>query len=245
MNKQVIKKIMEDAEALLTLKEGELLYSLPGKIPSVGVIVEIGSYKGGSTILLAKSAKINKKGKVYAVDPFSILPRKKKRIFNIFKKNIKNAKIDDWITPIVKTSKQAAKNWQKPISLLWIDGRHDYEYVKMDFLLWEKHLINGGIIAFHDSQKPIYHYTKGPTKVVKENIYNSKRFVEIKKVDTITYAIKYKGANLTERLENKLNLFEIEILPIYLAIDRAIGLCGVFLKRHNPTLYFLIKRIKK
>jgi hypothetical protein len=46
---------------------------------------------------------------------------------------------------------QSLKNWEGNISLLWIDGDHSYKGVKSDFDYWAPYLIDGGIIAFHDS----------------------------------------------------------------------------------------------
>ena len=36
------------------------------------------------------------------------------------------------------------------ISLMFIDGHHDYESVKANTLNWEKMMIKGGVILFHD-----------------------------------------------------------------------------------------------
>ena len=71
MKNEEIKKIIIDSHAMLTLAEAGLLFSLASNINQKGAIVEIGSFKGGSTIFLAKGARIAKKGKVYAIDPFS------------------------------------------------------------------------------------------------------------------------------------------------------------------------------
>jgi hypothetical protein len=38
---------------------------------------------------------------------------------------------------VVATSEQAAAEWSDPISLLWIDGDHEYDSVKRDLELWE------------------------------------------------------------------------------------------------------------
>jgi len=51
-------------------------------------------------------------------------------------------------------SNQAAelfKKFKQPfIKLLFIDGLHDYESVKLDTLNWEKLVVPGGTIMFHD-----------------------------------------------------------------------------------------------
>lgn len=261
MNKQkFIEKVLISVEALLTLKEAELLLSLPQNIPANGVIVEIGSYKGGSTILLAHGSKIAKRGKLYAIDPFGAY-HNSASILPIFLKNIKKFGMQDQVIPIVKTSLWAARNWKRPISLLWIDGDHQYSHVKADFLLWEKHLVKGGLIAFHDSQKvtvripsldaEVNFNKKGPIRVVKEYVVDSKRFSNIKIVDSITVAQKIEGSIYEKSIKNKAgpSWFRVFVylycIQLYRKMHRAVKLFGVFLLRLNPRLYFLIKKLKK
>ena len=49
--------------------EAQLLYRLASEVPAGGVIVEIGSYEGRSTICLGKGAKVNG-ANVWAIDPY-------------------------------------------------------------------------------------------------------------------------------------------------------------------------------
>jgi len=46
----------------------------------------------------------------------------------------------------------AAKNWDQKIDILHIDGLHDYENCKNDYLTWLKFVdVNSGVILFHDT----------------------------------------------------------------------------------------------
>ncbi|WP_455277747.1 hypothetical protein [[Eubacterium] cellulosolvens] len=56
-----IKKLTDKVEGWLTDKEGELLYKLAKQCTGKGVIVEIGSWKGKSTIWLGMGSKNGKK----------------------------------------------------------------------------------------------------------------------------------------------------------------------------------------
>ena len=47
-----------------------------------------------------------------------------------------------------------ANLWDKPISLMFIDGHHDYESVKLNTLKWESKMKKGGVILFHDYDHP-------------------------------------------------------------------------------------------
>ncbi len=156
MNIEEVKKFTNKVEGWLTDKEGETLYNLAKNCKGNGVIVEIGSWKGKSTIWIASGSKSGNKVKVYAIDPHTGSSEHQKEgekiyTFEEFKKNIKNAKVDDIVVPLVKTSEDAAKNFDEPIELIFIDGAHEYESVKLDFDLWFPKVINGGIMAFHDT----------------------------------------------------------------------------------------------
>ncbi|MHA1251365.1 MAG: class I SAM-dependent methyltransferase [Candidatus Helarchaeota archaeon] len=161
-------------------EEGIILYNLARNCKGKGVIVEIGSWKGRSTIWLANGSKQGNSVKVYAIDPHTGLGDIQKKYgpvwtFDEFKKNIKKAGVDDIVIPIVKTSKEAAKDFKKPVEFIFIDGGHEYEVVKSDFFLWFPKLVNGGIMAFHDSTT-----WEGPKKIVDNYIFKSKYFKNIK-----------------------------------------------------------------
>lgn len=197
-------------------KEGELLYNLAKKCQGKDCIVEIGSWKGVSTIELAKGSKDGNKCKIYAIDPHTGSPEQRKNnekiwTFDIFKENIKKAKVDDLIIPIVKTSERAEKKWDKKIELLWIDGRHSYEFVLKDFLIWNKHLMEKGTIAFHDTSYG------GPKKVVDKYLYGGHQFKNIKFLSTITFAQKSKKINTIDKIKNRFSFLK---KSIYLFIRR-------------------------
>jgi predicted O-methyltransferase YrrM len=52
------KGIIEKTGAYITAREGDLLSESAKKNPDMGDIVEIGSFTGGSTILLANGSKM-------------------------------------------------------------------------------------------------------------------------------------------------------------------------------------------
>lgn len=174
---------------MLTPTEGGFLYQLAQLESRNGVIVEIGSWKGKSTILLASGSMKVGGEKVYAIDPHKPLAEEGyvEDTEAEFHKNIKAAGVQDHVVPMVMTSEEAAKGWSKPIRLLWIDGDHRYEQVKRDFLLWSPHVVEGGIIAMHDTIRK-----KGPKRVLWENIFRCNRFQKISIVDNITAARKVK-----------------------------------------------------
>lgn len=201
-----IKNLADKLDGWLTDREGELLYNLAKNCTGEGVIVEIGSWKGKSTIWLAKGSKRGNNVKIYAIDPHTGASEHKERYgevwtFDEFKENIKNTNVDDIVIPIVKTSAEAAKKFDEPVELIFIDGAHEYELVKLDFELWFPKVIDGGIMAFHDTRR-----RRGPAKVVEELVYKSKNFKNVRFVDTITFAEKVKQNSIKDRLSNRYGL---------------------------------------
>lgn len=212
--KKLVKEI--DPQHSISDREGKFLYNIAKNCKGKGVIVEIGSWKGRSTIWLARGSKAGNKVPVCAIDPHTGSPVHAKMYgkvwtFEEFKKNIRKAGVDDIIIPIIKTSEEAEKSWgNQPIEILWIDGNHEYKFVKLDFDKWSPHLIEGGMIALHDTT---FYETEGPKKVVEDDIYKSERFINIGLVNSITFAQKASKIFLRDKLKNKyaLLIFELSI----------------------------------
>jgi len=138
--------------------------------------VEIGSWQGKSTVYLGNGSKEGGKVKIYAIDPHTgSLEHQKNNekiwTFEEFKKNIKNAAVDDIVVPLIETSAEIANNFNQSVELIFIDGNHEYKFVKLDFDLWFPKVSNNGTMVFHDTVGWL-----GPKKVVTEFIYKSRYF---------------------------------------------------------------------
>lgn len=129
--------------------ERRLLYHLARYGPGEGAIVEIGSWKGLSTLYLAAGSKAAARERVTAIDrfPYSTM--------TALHSNLLLAKVQDWVTPIAAESHEAAQSWPgTAIRLLFIDGDHTYEGVRQDYAAWQHLVAPGGVIAFHDALEP-------------------------------------------------------------------------------------------
>jgi len=200
---ETIKNIFSHFEGLISENESMLLYNLAKNCTgNKGIIVEIGSWKGKSTICLAKGSKVANKVKIYAIDPHKdTLTHKANETpstYEEFKKNLQAAEVDEIVNPICSTSQEAARIFDEPVELLFIDGDHEYGMVKLDFELWFPKLINGGIIALHDCNFP------GLEKLICEDIFSSRHFKNIGFVDRVLFAQKTQANSLKDRLRNKL-----------------------------------------
>ncbi len=184
---------------LLTAGEVDCLYRLGQINHCSGVIVEIGSWKGKSTVALARGASRVHDAKVYAIDPHKPLPVEgyTEDTEAAFMANIEKTGVADRVVPMIMTSEQAARGWNQPVRLLWIDGDHRYEAANLDFTLWEPHVVIGGIIAMHDTIRK-----KGPKRVLWEKVFLSGRFQEIAIVDNITAVRKVEKRSVVGKIRD-------------------------------------------
>lgn len=185
------RRITAQTKGWLMDAEGVWLYKA-AKAVKDGVIVEIGSYLGKSTIWLAKGSQAGHKAKVYTIDPHTgSSEHQKDGAVCQFLANIKAAGVDDIVMPLVMTSEQATCEWSSlelPVKLLFIDGAHEYKFVKRDFELWYPHLVYGGLIAIHDSSSQLG--WEGSKRLVAEEIYGNDRFTDVYEVKSTTVARK-------------------------------------------------------
>jgi predicted O-methyltransferase YrrM len=119
------------------------------------VIVEIGSYRGRSTCILALGSE-GVGGIVHAIDPHidSSGHAEGTYIAGDHEQLLENARrfgVSDRIRPVVLRSDEARRGWDgTQIDLLWIDGDHSYEAVSADLGDWSGLVRPGGIICGHD-----------------------------------------------------------------------------------------------
>ncbi len=151
---------MSQAEGCLKDNEAELLIVSTRravKEHGVATVVEIGSYGGKSTIVLASAARTANAGaRVYAVAPHQGVVGSEDGLdtiavphtFDRFQRNITAAGLAEMIEPIRLHSYEVP--WTSPIAFLFIDGLHGYSNVTRAFFHFERHLLERAYVAFHD-----------------------------------------------------------------------------------------------
>lgn len=133
----------------MTREQGLALWNAACRLEKGDLIVEIGSHQGRSTIVLATAARTIG-ATVVAVDPFV-----DGRLFGgsptrqRFEANLEAAGVDDVVELVAEYSTKLRPRWDRPIQLLYIDGKHDY-WTYTDDLRWSAHLDDGGEILVHD-----------------------------------------------------------------------------------------------
>jgi predicted O-methyltransferase YrrM len=134
----------------------EVLRTLASQVPAGLDVVEIGSYRGNSTIALAKGSAAGNRVRVFAIDPHVDFVGAKGAIFGpadqaALYRNLARFEVGELVAVVCLPSAAAAKVWtNESVGLLFIDGDHRYESVRLDLELWYPHVAAGGIIAFDD-----------------------------------------------------------------------------------------------
>jgi predicted O-methyltransferase YrrM len=159
-------------EGMIGDQEAALLTRLAAGVDT-GCIVEVGSYRGMSTIALAQGARVA----VYAIEPHEEFtgvlggqfgPADRRAFFE----NLLQAGVVEKVRLVNLSSEVVAPGWTQPVGLLWIDGDHRYEAVRRDFECWEPHL--RGLVAFHDAIQK----TLGPARLIEELLADGFELVE-------------------------------------------------------------------
>lgn len=170
-------KLSESLSGHLRKREVRFLATLPF-LSVKGDILEIGSFKGKSTIILAKAAQMAGHEKIHACDPLSLscstdpTDAVKEELPDIFYKNLEAYGVRARVEFFQMRSDKLAETWDKPLKVLWIDGDHTYKGVMKDITLFEKHLKPGAIVCFHD----VLHEFEGPVRVFMERILLSNQY---------------------------------------------------------------------
>lgn len=194
----------------LTKNEASFLYKQAKKSSKKYDIVEIGSWKGRSTVCLGLGVKDGNGGNVYAVDPHKDTTEhkmwsgkdEKYDTYSIFLSNIKKAGIDQYIIPIRSTSEKAAATFEKPIAFLFIDGSHHFKHVKLDYELWFPKLMENGIVAFHDAW-----HSLGVMAITTFMLLTSTKIGNPRLIDTLIVFQKVGKNSPIDRIVNFLFIF--------------------------------------
>jgi predicted O-methyltransferase YrrM len=146
--------------------------------PRDGVSLEIGSFKGRSTVGLAALAAHYGLGPIVSIDPHSAPSAtdpdlgEQTSSFADFLKALEQSGTQELVEVHRAASRDVAPGWNRPIRFLWIDGDHSYRGAKSDFDMFLPHVVNGGIVALHDT----LHEFEGPIRVFVEDMLRSDRF---------------------------------------------------------------------
>lgn len=142
--------------------ESRFLYNVPVFFGE-GNYLEVGTYKGRSSILVA-GGLVNRglSGQVVTID---IIASRIARAMGLAKQR----DLFDRIEYNLGDSKKVAPKYRNhEFQFVFIDGDHSYEACKEDFEIWSPRIVEGGGLAFHDSDVCLEVFNGGPKRFLKE-----------------------------------------------------------------------------
>jgi len=149
------------------LDEASYMYKLVKSLENP-VIVEIGRFKGGSTLLIASAMK---GGRLISLDlHLKMMLKTEGNIYDEELKSIlKRYGVESKVEIVVADSKRFP-NENLEVDFIFIDGDHSYEGVKADYEHWIDTVKRGGHILFHDAcnSRPYATLHEGIQRLVKE-----------------------------------------------------------------------------
>lgn len=152
---------LEGVDGWLLAEEACALHLAARRVPTGGaapLLVEIGSWKGRSTIALARGleARATPAGEVRAIDPHTGSREHHELWGEVdtyadFLANLDRAGVRDRVRPMRMTSREARREHDGgPVHVLFIDGSHEYEDVRGDMDDWLPLLARGAVVGFND-----------------------------------------------------------------------------------------------
>ncbi|MFE4547689.1 class I SAM-dependent methyltransferase [Streptomyces sp. NPDC056785] len=157
----------EAAKGFMPVEEGLALYGAAVEAARLGLpLLEVGTYCGRSTVLLADAARAagvtavtvdhhrgseeQQPGWEYH-DPSTVDPEiGLMDTLPAFRRTLHRAGLEEHVVAVVGRSPQIAAFWGTPLGLVFIDGGHTDEHASGDYEGWAPHVAEGGLLLIHD-----------------------------------------------------------------------------------------------
>lgn len=148
-----------DVEGWLTDEQARRLYERARGLQDDAQVVEIGSFRGRSLIVLAGAAPAGTE--IVSIDPHGGGDRGPQEIapdqqlgdsdHAAFNANLERAGVAERVRHVRKMSADALADVDGDIDLLYIDGAHRFGPARRDIVEWGKRVPDGGTMLIHDS----------------------------------------------------------------------------------------------
>jgi predicted O-methyltransferase YrrM len=150
---------VQGVDGWLTNAQAHRLFNTAAPLRAPARIVEVGSFRGRSTIVLASAAPDGVE--LVAIDPHGGGDRGPQEItpdaiqgeqdYAAFNANLRAAGVQSRIRHVRAMSHEAHAQVTGPIDLLYIDGAHRYGPARADIEQWGTRVAPGGSMLIHDS----------------------------------------------------------------------------------------------
>jgi predicted O-methyltransferase YrrM len=154
-----IAAFVDALEGWMTPAQGARLFAAARTCPSPGQIVEIGSFRGKSTVVLATAAATGVK--IIAIDPHAGNDRgpeewdgfadQASEDHDRFLHNLAAGGVADRVHHLRAFSDAAHPQVTGPVDVLYVDGAHRYGPARADLRDWGARVSPGGTMLIHDS----------------------------------------------------------------------------------------------
>jgi hypothetical protein len=168
-----------DVQGWMSPDQAATLYQTARRCPPGGTIVEIGSFQGRSTIVLASAARPDVT--VIAIDPHAGNDRGPQEIDGyadaaaddhaVFLGNLDAAGVAHRVRHLRMFSDAALDEVDGSVDVLYIDGAHRYGPARADIVHWGARVGDGGTMLIHDSFSSI-----GVTLAILRELVLGRRF---------------------------------------------------------------------
>ncbi|MCB0976281.1 MAG: class I SAM-dependent methyltransferase [Acidimicrobiales bacterium] len=231
-----------DVEGWMTDDQARKLWNAARSVPENGRIVEIGSFRGRSLIVLASAA--TRGVEIVSIDPHAGNDRGPQEIegfvdqavedHDVFNRNLSEAGVADRVTHLRKFSDDALGDVTGPIDVLYIDGAHRFAPARSDIVKWGAKVADGGDLLIHDSFSSV-----GVTLALVTTLFFGSDFRYVGRAQSMTHYRRHRMGP-RERLRNGLR--QLAELPwfarnvlIKVLIVAKLGSLTRFLGHDEPT----------
>lgn len=166
-------------------------------------IVEIGSFLGCSTILLAGARKLRGSGKVHSIDPFDvsgdafsvpvyeeILGPRRSSLRSRFERNLSRAGLTPWVEIHQGRATEVAETWSTGVDLLFFDGDQSAEGVRAAYDAWSPFLLPGAVLALHNSRPGYRRESHDGHARLAEDLVRTPEYGDVEHVGSTTFLRK-------------------------------------------------------
>ncbi len=199
--KPEILAAFQAAKGFMPVVEGLALYTAAAEAAALGLpLLEVGTYCGRSTILLADAARAagsmaltvdhhrgseeQQPGWEYH-DPTVVDPEVGRMdTLPTFRRTLHAAGLEEHVVALVGRSPQVAAVWGGPLGLVFIDGGHTDEHANGDYEGWAPHVAEGGLLVIHDVFPDPAHGGQAPYRIYLRALASG-AFTEISVTDSL------------------------------------------------------------
>lgn len=178
-----------DVDGWMSPDQAEALYTAASACHAGDQIVEIGSFRGRSTIVLASAAAPGVA--VVAIDPHAGNDRGPNELdgyaaeasedHDVFNANLAAAGVSQRVRHVREMSDQAHAAVDGDITVLYIDGAHRYAPARQDIEQWGARVRPGGTLLIHDSFSSV-----GVTLAIIKELMFGRRFRYVGRARSMT-----------------------------------------------------------